>query len=259
MNKNLINTFASIGLLLFGNVFSEDKGVAYNSWNESLKEEMQNKINDLTPDSSFTYVDLGLSDEELLIIDNIKIESSHAYNRFGDLHLLKEELPIYLRTLGKNDENLIQILTEIILRTALNVKDAAQKESAWVCVRATMPNHAFDMPRWHSDGSYFLPYDEFVFKFAAALKGSPTLFYKLPHEMRDEFNLNMDNRAYLNELLDVNKSESPPKGFGAFFIVADHKFGAIHSEPPMNETRLFFSILPGNTTQIEELYLRWHK
>ena len=58
--------------------------------------------------------------------------------------------------------------------------------------------------------------------------------------------------------MDLNKAESPKKGEGVFFIVSDAKFGAVHSEPKMNENRLFFSVLIGNESEIEELDLKWH-
>jgi hypothetical protein len=58
------------------------------------------------------------------------------------------------------------------------------------------------------------PNPDIVFKFAATLKGPSTLLYKLPDDMRDLFNANMENR-------------------------------------------LFFSVLIGDQSQIDELYTRW--
>lgn len=76
--------------------------------------------------------------------------------------------------------------------------------------------------------------------------------------MRETFNSNWDNRLFLSELLDINKAESSKQGQGVFFVVGDDKIGAVHSEPKKHENRLFFSILPGDESEIEELYLRWH-
>lgn len=230
----------------------------------SQVEKIQAKINTLGPGTSFTYVDLGLTENELILIDQLKFdylpESTKQYDRFGNLHLLKEELPAFLRQIGNDDENVIQAVTEIISRTAGNITKAAHKESAWVCVRASTPNHDFDIPRWHMDGQYYgpYPYPGMVFKFGAVLKGPPTLLYYVSQDIRDKFNANQNDRIFLSELLNVHAAESPKRGQGVLFIVADDNMGAVHSEPRMDENRLFFSVLVGDESEIHELYSRWH-
>ncbi len=99
---------------------------------------------------------------------------------------------------------------------------------------------------------------ETVYKFAATLVGSSTLFYNLPEGQRDLFISNFNDRAYLSELLDIGKAESAKNGEGVFFIVADRQIGAIHSEPKIQDNRLFFSILVGSENEINELYSTWH-
>ena len=42
------------------------------------------------------------------------------------------------------------------------------------------------------------------------------------------------------------------------FIMGDKTIGAIHSEPKIDESRIFISIVPGSHDQIQELYNRWH-
>lgn len=46
--------------------------------------------------------------------------------------------------------------------------------------------------------------------------------------------------------------------FRPLFIVADDKTAAIHSERKIHVNRLFLSILVGDKSEIEEIYLRWH-
>ncbi|MBS0648798.1 MAG: hypothetical protein JSS10_06215 [Verrucomicrobia bacterium] len=230
--------------------------------------DMQKKIRELGQKKSYAFVDLGITKEEWDFIDQLKFtqlspEATSEYDRFGSLHLLKTELPIFLRTLGNNDEEVLQTVTEVISRTVDHVLEATHKNSAWVSVRASVPTPAFNLPRWHIDGAYYgldhsLPSLRPVLKFAAVLKGSPTLLYPLPEDKREEFNLKMSHREALAKLLDTHQVESPRKGEGVFFIVADTQLGAVHSEPKIDENRLFFSILVGEEAEINELYLRWH-
>ncbi len=117
-----------------------------------IVQNMCKKIENLGSNTHFTFIDLGLSSEDLALIDQFKIESTKQYDRFGSLYLLKEELPAFLREIGKGDEDVIQRITNIIFEIACNIKNACNKETAWVCVRASLPNHAFDEPRWHTDG-----------------------------------------------------------------------------------------------------------
>lgn len=151
----------------------------------------------------------------------------------------------------------------MISKTTQQVVKASNKDSAWVCVRASRPNANFDIPRWHIDGAYYglngpYPYPGIVFKFAATLKGNSTLLYNLTADQRDIFNAHWNDRHFLSEFVDLSKVESPKRGEGVFFIVANDAIAAAHSEPPMHSDRLFFSILVGDKSEIEELYLRWH-
>ena len=74
--------------------------------------------------------------------------------------------------------------------------------------------------------------------------------------MRDIFISHRDDRIFLSELLDLKKAESPKLGEGVLFIVSDDQLGAVHSEPKIDENRLFFSILIGDESEIEEFYLK---
>lgn len=234
----------------------------------SIEEEMTNKINLLGGENRFICMDLRLTDDELDLIDQLQfnqlsVDVSVQYDRFGNLHLLEDELPAFLKSIGNNDESVVGVITDIISRSVQNLVKASNKNSAWVCVRASTPTTAFDIPRWHIDGAYYglngpYPYPGLVFKFAATLKGSSTLLYKLPIDQQDLFISHWNDRAFLSEFLDLSKAVSPEKGEGVFFIVANDKLGAIHSEPKMHENRLFFSVLMGDKSEIDELNLRWH-
>lgn len=226
-------------------------------WKGNVVADFQEKIKNLDENNNFAFVNL-LSEDDVRLFNQFKIESSKEYDRFGNLPLLLEELPDFLRNVGTNDEQLIQKISKMIFELASYVSQASHKETAWVCVRASTPNRDFDLPRWHCDGYYYSPYSGFVFKFATVLKGSPTLFYQLPKDIREVFKQHSDDREFLSLLLDRENIETAKPGQGAFFIVGDNDQAAAHSEPKIDSERLFFSILPGNEDEINELYARWN-
>lgn len=234
----------------------------------SIEDSMKEKIHSLVMGHSFIYTNLGLTNAELDLFDRLKFDLlpervSVQYDRFGDLYLLKDELPVFLKSIGNITVDEIDATVEAIQKIVQYVVTASNKNCAWVCVRASTPTNDYDMPRWHIDGAYFglnysFPPTECVFKFAVTLKGAPTLLYDLPNDLRDVFTAQKNDRVFLSELLDVKNAESPQIGEGVFFVVADNRIGAVHSEPKMHENRLFLSILVGDESEIDELNQRWH-
>lgn len=214
-------------------------------------------IRDLLP-TSYAFVDLGLSNEEIDLFEQVKVLNPMQHNRFGHLERLKEEIPQFLRNLGNKDEELINSASEIINKIVLNVTEAFGKQTAWVSVRAFTPTNEYDRPRWHMDGSYYAPYYGVQYKFATALKGRSTLFFPVDEEGRKVYSPeHMNDREFLSQYFDSKLAESPQLGQGAFFIVGNDKFGALHSEPPIDTPRLFISVLPGQHCEIDELYNSW--
>jgi hypothetical protein len=83
---------------------------------------------------------------EKLKLDRLDDETTRQYDRFGKLHLLKSELPTFLREIGNNDEKVIEVVMETICRIAQDVVKGSNKESAWICVRTSTPNYEFNTP-----------------------------------------------------------------------------------------------------------------
>lgn len=226
-------------------------------------------------EKSYVFVDLGLSEQELSLLDQLQIEDSADYNRYGNLQALKEELPGLLKNIGNTDVQLIAEVTQIIERLVSQIVTAAGKETAWVCLRAAPPNSSGDIPRWHIDGSYYSPNFMPQYKFAAALKGNGTLFYPLtpssratyldllsqlklsniddPEAFKEYFKQVEDQRVTLSHIFNVKHAETASRGHGAFFVVGHQAFSALHSEPKFDTPRLFISILPGREGEIKEL------
>lgn len=129
--------------------------------------------------NSYAFVPLGISDEELGIFDNIVCKDCKQYNRYGNLDLIREDFPQFLRSIGNNDGELIQKATDIICKLISNIVKAFGKQTADVCVQSYVPNHNYDIPHWHMDGSYYNTHNNMQLKFGVALKGRQTMFYQL--------------------------------------------------------------------------------
>ncbi|NGX45248.1 MAG: hypothetical protein K940chlam2_00393 [Chlamydiae bacterium] len=236
---------------------SEYPQASYKVENQNVVENMREKIRALGEHNNFIFVDLGIAADELNSLNKFKVESPGQYDRFGSLHILNEELPSFLQSIGNNTAELIQEITEIISKVVCNIKEASNKETAWVSVRVFTPTHTFDVPRWHCDGYYYSPYSGAAFKFATVLKGTSTMFYPLPQNMRKTFRSHCKDRTFLANLIKQCHIESPKLGQGAFFLVGDMNNACVHSEPKIDGERIFFSVMPGNENEINELKERW--
>lgn len=214
---------------------------------------------------SYSFVDLGLTDEEkeaAMQLQFDRVRGFDRYDRFGALGELQGELIEFFKGLGSHSEDVAKRAARVIERTVEFVLQTTGKESAWVCVRVFRESSFFDQPRWHTDGRYFGFDDLFksqtCVKFAAALKGPGTLFYPVSEEEGGVFQAHRNDRGFLARFLDPQKAIQARPGEGAFFVVADPLHSAVHSEPPLTEDRLFFSVLPGSNEEIQELFGRWH-
>jgi hypothetical protein len=107
------------------------------------------------------------------------------------------------------------------------------------------------------DGHYYSsPKEEIQYKFVLTLIGTSTLFYPIPQgdrELRRSFWKNMTNRQYIRELCRPEDVITPERGQGMFFMSANKYRASVHTEPPIDENRLFFSIVPCSEQQLIEL------
>lgn len=69
--------------------------------------------------------------------------------------------------------------------------------------------------------------------------------------------LNPENRETIANMLNRSQSISALPMQGTIYIVGTNS-SAVHSEPPIHEERLFLSIVPGNKSEIQELYNNWY-
>lgn len=220
-------------------------------------------LDQMSAEKPYMFVDLGLGEQEKFAVDQLWFDrlgnrGSIQYSRYGELHLLTDELLQFFPKIGSQSEKINEELAALVERIVKNVLQVAEKKSAWVCVRAFYPSAFFDQPRWHMDGRFYgLAEGERCVKFGVALRGAGTLFYDASEEERQVFLKHQKDRDFLETFLSSQHVQQTGFSEGAFFLVADPKISAIHSEPPIAEERLFLSVLPGSEEEIEELYITW--
>lgn len=251
--KIFLSTYLLLEVLFMNNSFAIESG-------KNIKA-IQNAIEALSSTRSFAYYNLHLSENEKNAVNTLKINKTDSYNNYAHLNTLEFEVREFIKALSKEDQTNAKELSQLIVRLVNEIVQASGQETAWVAVRAFTPTSEYDMPRWHTDGYYFEPYSGAPYKFALTLKGSPTLFYPLPNNKKEEFfalrrkgtEQNDHNRQALADMLEQSKEviSSAQPYQGAVFVVGSNN-AAVHSEPPIKEERLFISVLPGSKTQIKE-------
>jgi hypothetical protein len=244
---------------------------------ERSNEQTSTKLQDTK--EPYVFFDLELTAEEKAALEQLNIESKNVYKNYGELDKLTAELTNFIvNTLG-NQSNL-EICSVVVLSIVViinKVLDYFNQESALIMLRSTpRANQEFDIPRWHTDASYYgrkfedgspIAPTGRQYKAAVTLIGPATLFYKLPSEQRAEFNqaffeickesprlqLEKPFRKKVDGMLnDKSKIESPSPGQGALFAAGCRETSAVHSEPKITGKRLFLNIITGSKEEINE-------
>ncbi len=167
----------------------------------------------------------------------------------------QNELAKQLKTAGNNEDSVIDTVTSAITENVSCYVEEKQSNEALVYVRATVPNELFNVPRWHSDGSFFKP-GQVEKKLVFSPKGPATLIGKV----NDVEDFNKDERI-LNNLLDEKELSDPEVialreqmatyvsplvsaefGQGVEFSVGGDE-ATVHSEPLQSQVRLFVSVV----------------
>jgi hypothetical protein len=201
----------------------------------------------------FSFVDLGFTSGDLADLGQIQIGTNKDLNEYGNLQDLRGKIADFLAALGPNEHSLVQRVAYKIDRITQEIVATSGREAAWVCLRAAIPNHKYDIPRWHMDGHYFTQRTELQYKFILSLIGPSTLFYPISNqftELRRIIWIHMANRLFTDQLCERSRVMQPQTCIGAYFIAGDPNRSALHSEPPISENRLVFSIVPCRRDQI---------
>ena len=246
-------------------------------------------------EKTFVIVDLGFTDDEKKRLNQFRINRGDVYNRYGDINLLKEELPTSLRNIGENIDEDIDLVLRKVLETSKSFISATGKETAWITLRTSRQHSRFDIPRWHLDGRYFGKIKVPTLKLVSTLKGPSTLLsnsdQKDIRKIICDLNYDDEIRKMTQELKEIGKSDvkklkmlrksleeyrlknrkkimkilnkesivKMKSGDAAIYTTNNSEFGCIHSEPKITEDRIFFSVLPCTFEEMKELKMRHTK
>jgi len=225
---------------------------------------------------SFTSFDLQLTVEEREIFESLQIKNLSPYNLYGSIEGKETEISEYITSLG-NDQDKAQYVAQIIINISKEILTGFDAPAAWITLRSSHPNHQFDIPRWHTDGYFYPPFEGLQYKFAVTLQGPGTLLSEVTTATRNEYIKiykeawdtikNSNDTTTIRERLIQHSNESRPLFVplfpqdkivqataleGILFTVGNQKGTAtFHSEPSIDRYRLFMSIVPGTIEQIE--------
>jgi hypothetical protein len=211
-------------------------------------------------------------------LSTARVSTYHYNGRRFNLSQLPDSFHTWAKdvVVGNITDPLIEFMAHVHSFLDTNAPDY---DCYWVDVRATKASAAFDIPRWHTDGTFFFSReaDQPQWKLATCLLGPGTLLLKNGKEERDilrkEFEKwidkeqredgiyrspeeNLEFRRTMEKMFKEWEVVSPKYGEMVFFRARDEK-GAVHSEPKQEGDRIFVSVLPGTEKEIRELMTRW--
>ena len=205
----------------------------------------------------FYFFDIGITEQDLADFNSLDVQAEKFYHQFGELSNTERGIADFLSKIGENDENLVLRVASRLTQITNQFMASSQRETAWVHLRASVPTDRYDIPRWHMDGYYFTPVEGYLmYKFAVTLVGPSTLYYPIPQELRRTAWRHMLDRKYMQEFCQADRVMSPKEGEGVVFLAGKKTESALHSEPPIHQNRLFFSITPCNEKQLAELKVK---
>jgi len=229
----------------------------------------------------FKTFKIQYNDKEKKAMKLLSIEKDKVYDVYGTMEDIDmNKLNTFLNSIGTNDMKIITQIKRIILRITRTVAQGYKTDNFWLTIRVTTPNNGFDIPRWHKDGTHLPNIMDPQPKFATVLKGPGTMLVKGTEEnnaiyqkivtkmskedypkkqikeyTKEDFEKydNIENKyrkvfnkAFKDRSIQVKKYHSV-----IFFGGNDREKCAIHSEPVMNQPRLFLSIVPYSKQNIE--------
>jgi hypothetical protein len=228
----------------------------------------------------FKLFNINYTEKEQECINKIKINVDNDfddYSYYGSINKISG-INTFLLKIGNNTKEEIDKLEKIILKLLKKVLDGYQTEYFWMDIRVSSPSNDFDSPRWHQDGPYF---DRTIItsKFVTTLKGPGTLLIKSTKKVSNIYNTirdtiykeirktnNQDEQIKIHhkyrpiyaDKLKNEKIIQVKNNQGVIFYANSGGIdGAIHSEPKVDDNRIFISILPGTKENIESLKKKW--
>jgi len=197
-------------------------------------------------------------------IDNFNINKSNSYRYLGTYDKMYN-ITDFLQNIGNNTITNINKLEQIIRKMIIKVLKVYKFDNFILDIRVSLPNNKFDIVRWHKDYGY----GNKTSKFAVVLQGPGTLFIKSTKEVNDIYHkihdkeveikrkqkLNFQEQNKLREKYRIKYANALKKykitqlnnNQCVIFFSGDRQNninGALHSEPKIDNNRIFISILP---------------
>ena len=228
----------------------------------------ENDVVNILKHDRIVSIDLQLTPEEEIARKqlNINVESVLGnflfWGKVNDKDLLKN-LELYINTIGKNDAKVSKVISQLLVRIAGHITGYFGTEYAWIETKTFISNKTFVVPRWHVDDKFFKPHT--AYKLVWAVKGAQTRFGTTKN--LDEFNAltvqeiqaghGTDENIRVRKSIDslVDEIHAPRKDTAVLYR-SGGKDPFIHSEPHMDENRLFIAVVPGTKEEIGEWFER---
>jgi len=218
------------------------------------------------------------------LFENLDIQKDDAYSYYGKIsNLDKKDIIDFIKSIGNNNNITINKVSSYIMKSIkYMLKKFSDYDSFWFTIRSFIPTDDYKFTRWHSDGKFFRN-DRNQYKLVSVPKGPSTLFVEPDEKTRKKFNkkrleyykelnenfsktkfkeLNIKYGKKFKKILANNDIKTIKNNQFVEFNVGPWEIGAIHSEPDIVETRLFFSLVLGTEQEIKQLHeaqLNWEK
>lgn len=207
---------------------------------------------------------LNLSENERLFLQNLTVKKpiSLTLNGLYKYDKLIEETIQRGISGTKTQHNHLKTLIKKIIQEFLELTG---KNSALIHLRIRKKNNLFKIPRWHQDDRYFPGQLESSIKLVSTLKGPPTListwnqraidtiekFYKkssqVPVGTKEWKELDLKERQQVSEILTPEIGD-----YDSSYTYVHGKYATFHSEPDINEDRIFLAILPADKEDLKK-------
>jgi len=203
-----------------------------------------------------TVFKIHYTKKELECIAKIDISQWKFYSHYGDIADCNPET--FFKEIGNNDSKNIEALCKIVSKLAKAVCKGYSTKHAWIDIRVSNPDNDYDIPRWHTDGNFFMdtPEDrkQIESKFVTVLRGDGTLMVSATKKEKEEYERimranspkteeeadkyykdkqkQMELRLKTNKVFENKKVKQLKNNEGLIFIVGNIDKALIHSESP---------------------------
>src|SRR3989338_9861217 len=104
----------------------------------------------------FSFVDLGLTEEDLRFFHSLTISHGCHYNQFGNLAETEARISSFLHEMGENEDAVVIYVAKKLDQFVQTLVAASGWETAWIYLRATKSPSEPTLPYWNMDGHYYV-------------------------------------------------------------------------------------------------------